>query len=165
MQKKAVLRMSRQIRRTKADSTLPTRRFSKAQETSVAKKLNGSTTVNSGATPYIKGDVLTEDFLIECKTKTTHSDSISIKKDWLEKIEKEPTWSFTFFNELFDNDDASYNYQVMQSDYTKLKQEIAENKSFTIKNIHKNLGGLLCLKFMTREKRKLTALKFPFNVS
>lgn len=44
------------------------------------------------------------------------------------------TASFTFFNELFDNDDASYNYQVMQSDYTKLKQEIAENKSFTIKS-------------------------------
>ena len=37
----------------------------------------------------MKSDVLTEDFAIECKTKTTHSESISIKKEWFEKQKQE----------------------------------------------------------------------------
>ena len=112
--------MSRQIRRTKADSTLPTRRFSKAQETSVAKKLNGSTTANSGATPYIKGDVLTEDFLLECKTKTTHSDSISIKKEWLEKIEKESLFMGKKYEALvFNFGPNEKNYVIISEDLFK----------------------------------------------
>ena len=34
---------------------------------------------------FDKGDVLVDDWAIECKTKTSASDSISIKKDWLIK--------------------------------------------------------------------------------
>lgn len=67
----------------------PTRYYSSKQEKSVAKKLNGITTPNSGATQFAKGDLKLDDFLVECKTKTTHSDSISIKKEWLEKVDKE----------------------------------------------------------------------------
>jgi len=70
----------------------PTRVFSKKQEKAVAKAIGGQTTPNSGATAWVKGDVHTsggESFLIECKTKTTHSDSISIKKEWFEKNKKE----------------------------------------------------------------------------
>lgn len=63
----------------------PTRYFSKMQEKAVAKKLNGRVQPNSGATAFAKGDVKTDDWLIECKTKTTSSDSMSIKKSWLEK--------------------------------------------------------------------------------
>lgn len=66
----------------------PTRSFSKPQENAVAKATGGKTTPNSGATAFAKGDVLTygqEAFLLECKTKTTHSDSISIKKEWIDK--------------------------------------------------------------------------------
>lgn len=38
---------------------------------------------------FQKGDVLLDDFLIECKTKMSPSESISIKKEWIEKNEKE----------------------------------------------------------------------------
>ena len=38
---------------------------------------------------FQKGDVSLDDWLLECKTKTTPSDSISIKKEWLEKNVKE----------------------------------------------------------------------------
>ena len=63
----------------------PTRVFSKKQEEAIAKATGGQRTPNSGATPWVKGDVLTEQFLLEAKTKTTPSNSISIKKEWFEK--------------------------------------------------------------------------------
>lgn len=66
-----------------------TRYFSNKQEKSVAKTIGGKKTANSGATPFQKGDVVTDDWLIECKTKTSPSESMSIKKEWLEKNEEE----------------------------------------------------------------------------
>ena len=80
-------------RREKEGTKLPTRHFSSLQEKKVAKTINGKQTANSGATMFSgKGDVLTsgdESFLIECKTKTTNSDSISIKRDWFRKNKEE----------------------------------------------------------------------------
>lgn len=63
----------------------PTRYYSHKQEAAVAKATGGKLTPNSGATMFAKGDLTTDQFLIECKTKTSHADSISIKKTWLEK--------------------------------------------------------------------------------
>ena len=68
---------------------LPTRYFSSKQEKAVAKAIGGRQTPNSGATTWVKSDVLTEDFAIECKTKTTSSNSISLKKEWFEKQKQE----------------------------------------------------------------------------
>ena len=67
----------------------PTRYYSNLQEKEVAKELNGRQTKNSGATPWQKGDVLVNDWLLECKTKTTKVDTFSIKKEWIEKNKKE----------------------------------------------------------------------------
>ena len=67
----------------------PTRTFSKKQETAIAKATGGQCTPNSGATLWAKGDVLTDQFLLEAKTKTTHSESISIKKEWFDKNRQE----------------------------------------------------------------------------
>ena len=67
----------------------PTRFYSAKQEKTVAKAIGGRQTANSGATPWQKSDVLTEQFAIECKTKTTASESISIKKEWFEKQKQE----------------------------------------------------------------------------
>lgn len=67
----------------------PTRYFSKSQEKKVAKRLDGKRQPNSGATPFYKGDVVTSDFLIECKTKTADCKSFTIKEDWLLKNEEE----------------------------------------------------------------------------
>ena len=66
-----------------------TRYFSSKQEKAVAKAVGGKKTANSGATPFKKGDVSTDNWLIECKTKTSPSESISIKREWLEKNEEE----------------------------------------------------------------------------
>ena len=67
----------------------PTRVFSKKQETAIADATGGQRTPNSGATAWSKGDVLTEQFLLEAKTKTTHADSIKINKEWFEKNRQE----------------------------------------------------------------------------
>lgn len=67
----------------------PTRYYSKQQEKKVAKKLSGKRQANSGATAFQKGDVITDQFLVECKTKTKDSKSFTIKEDWLLKNEEE----------------------------------------------------------------------------
>ena len=77
-------------KRTKEGETpKPTRYYSKKQEEAVAKAVGGRRTPNSGATPWSKGDILSDKFAIECKTKTSASESISIKKDWFTKQKQE----------------------------------------------------------------------------
>ena len=71
---------------------LPTRHFSTKQEKAVSKAVGGKVQKNSGATLFDKGDVIVSGkngFLLECKTKTTPSETISIKKDWFEKNKQE----------------------------------------------------------------------------
>lgn len=71
---------------------LPTRHYSSRQEKTVAKAVNGKVQKNSGATAFDKGDVIVSGkngFLLECKTKTSASESISIKKEWFEKNRQE----------------------------------------------------------------------------
>lgn len=66
-----------------------TRAYSKKQENRVAKALGGKVNANSGATGFYKGDVRTEHCLIECKTATKEVKSVSIKKEWLDKLKQE----------------------------------------------------------------------------
>ena len=71
---------------------LPTRHYSSRQEKAVAKAVNGKVQKNSGATDFQKGDIVTSgrnSFLLECKTKTSASESISIRKEWFEKNRQE----------------------------------------------------------------------------
>ena len=77
-------------KRTKeGEAPLPTRYYSKKQEEAVAKAVGGRRSKNSGATMFDKSDVSTDKFNLECKTKTSHSESISIKKEWFEKNKQE----------------------------------------------------------------------------
>ena len=62
-----------------------TRKFSSKQEQYIAELLGGRQHSNSGATAYNKGDVITDDWLIECKTTTKPKSSFSIKKEWIDK--------------------------------------------------------------------------------
>ena len=66
-----------------------TRKYSKKQEKYVAKTLGGKVQPNSGATPFLKGDVVADNWLVECKTQLTSKKSMSIKKEWLDKLEEE----------------------------------------------------------------------------
>lgn len=67
----------------------PTRFYSKNQENTVAKAVGGKRTANSGATPFSKGDIRTDKFLLECKTCVTEKKSFAIKKEWIDKNKEE----------------------------------------------------------------------------
>lgn len=74
--------------RIKASAKQPTRYYSDRQEKAIAKATGGKQTANSGATAFQKGDILisgSSSWLLEAKTKTSPSESISIKKEWFEK--------------------------------------------------------------------------------
>jgi hypothetical protein len=93
-----------------------TRKYSKAQEKRVAKNLKGKRQSNSGATPFFKGDVITDQFCIECKTSMTEKKSMSIKREWIDGIKEEafamnkPHWALAF---NFGGLDNSENYYVI----------------------------------------------------
>lgn len=116
-------------KREKGNEKLPTRYYSKRQEDAIAKKLGGQRVKNSGATKFAPGDVLTDQFLIECKTKMTDSESITIHKSWLEKIQKEALFAGKPYQALlFNFGPDQENYAIIDSQmFEELLTHLAEN--------------------------------------
>jgi len=91
----------------------PTRFYSNRQEKHIAKELGGKKVANSGATAFNKGDVVLNDWLLEAKTKTSPTNSFSIKKEWLLKNKEESYAMRKSYNALvFDFGDGN-NYYVI----------------------------------------------------
>lgn len=67
----------------------PTRYYSDKQEKRTAKKLGAKVQTSSGSSDFLKGDVVSDTCLIECKTAESEKKSVSIKKEWLEKIDEQ----------------------------------------------------------------------------
>lgn len=102
-----------------------TRYFSNKQEKKVAKAVSGKQTANSGATKFSKGDVRTENWLIECKTKTKESQSMTIHKDWLEKNAEEAFAMGKDYNALaFDFGDDKRYYIVDEKTFIEMKNSL-----------------------------------------
>lgn len=107
----------------------PTRAFSDKQEKSIANALGGRQTANSGATPWQKGDVLTKEFLIEAKTKTSASESISLKKEWFIKNNYEASEMGKKYTALvFNFGPGEENHYVIDEWLFKELLEYLENK-------------------------------------
>jgi hypothetical protein len=66
-----------------------TRAKSNQQEKRIAKAMGGKQVIGSGATPFLKGDVIVDKLFIEAKTKMEPSKSISVKREWLEKAKEQ----------------------------------------------------------------------------
>ena len=98
----------------------PTRYYSTKQEKAVAKTLGGRRQPNSGATMFAKGDVVTNNWLIECKSKTQPSDSISIKKGWIEKNSSEALFLGKPFNAL------AFNFGPNEKNYYIIDEEMMQ---------------------------------------
>lgn len=108
--------------RIKDGQNKPTRYYSNKQEKRIAKEFNGKRTPNSGATLLGgKGDITLDDWLIEAKTKTSDQDSMSIKKDWLEKNLRESVSMGKKYNALMFNFGPSdeKNYVIIDEDTFK----------------------------------------------
>ena len=100
-----------------------TRYHSSKQEKRIAKAVNGQRVANSGATAFSKGDVRTENWLFEAKTKTSESQSFSIKKEWLLKNREEMFAMGKSYNALvFDFGDGNNYYVLDEKTFLKMKE-------------------------------------------
>lgn len=105
----------------------PTRFYSNKQEKSVAKAVDGKQTLNSGATPFQKGDIQTKSFLIECKTKTELSKSMTIQKEWITKNKEEAFAMRKPYSALvFNFGPDSENYYIIDQKLFNLLQNYLE---------------------------------------
>ena len=117
------------VRRQRDDKVQPTRHYSKKQENQVASKFGGERTLNSGATPFSKGDVTTDKILIECKTKVKPSESMTIHKEWLEKNEKEALFMGKPYSAL------AFNFGPDQKNYYIIGEHLFE---FLLRGVTEN---------------------------
>jgi len=116
------------IIREKEGQKKPTRYYSTRQEKRVAKEIGAVRTANSGATMFSKGDLLSEKFIIECKTKTKECDSISIKKEWLTKGEREALFmGKQYFALAFDFGDGDTHYIIDKYLFEELLDRLNDN--------------------------------------
>ena len=107
-----------------------TRYFSNRQEKQVAKALNGKQTANSGATKFGAGDVIADNWLIECKTTMTPKKSFAIKKDWLEKNREEMFSLKKDYNALaFNFEPDGKNYYIIDERLFKMLKEHLANEN------------------------------------
>ena len=107
-------------KREKGGEKLPTRYYSKKQEDTIAKKLGGERVKNSGATAWQKGDIYLDKWLLEAKTKTTPSKSMSIQKEWLEKNIKESLFMGKPYTAL------AFNFGPNEKNYYIIDEELFE---------------------------------------
>ena len=103
-----------------SNSNNTTRYYSTKQEKHIAKALNGDRTPNSGATMFAKGDIKLNKFLLECKTKMKPSDSISIHKEWLDKLNTESLFMGKPYSAL------AFNFGPDEDNYYIINEELFE---------------------------------------
>ena len=104
-----------------------TRYHSNAQEKRIAKAVKGQRVANSGATAFSKGDVRTDTWLFEAKTKTSESQAFSIKKEWLLKNREEMFAMGKSYNALvFDFGDGN-NYYVLDEKTFLMMKDLLDN--------------------------------------
>jgi hypothetical protein len=106
----------------------PTRFYSNRQEKKVAKAIKGKKVANSGATAFQKGDVQTDNWLIECKTTVTEKASFSIKREWLEKNKEEAFAMGKDYNALaFDYGDGRNWYIIDEKTFKEVMEVLNGN--------------------------------------
>jgi hypothetical protein len=97
-----------------------TRYFSDLHEKSVCKLIGATQVSNSGAGSFRKGDVVHSNasVLIECKTVVTDKDSVSIKKEWIEKNKEER------FTQRLSNGVIAFNFGPNQPNYFVIDEKL-----------------------------------------
>ena len=107
----------------------PTRFYSNQQEKKVAKSVKGKQTANSGATMWSKGDVTTEDWLLECKTHTEERNQFTIKRDWIEKNKEEAFQMGKHHSAVvLDFGDGVQHYLISEKDFLYLLEKLREEE-------------------------------------
>lgn len=129
-----------------------TKEVSLEQEERIAKLIGGSRTPRSGGGNFIKGDVLAEDFFIECKCQLTPKESYSVQKSILDKADHERReMRKPFYALAFELGAERDDYFVINSNtlaaFISERKQIAELKAALNKEIaeldriYKEMGG------------------------
>lgn len=106
-----------------------TRFFSSQQEKAVARATGGKQTANSGATAFQKGDVVSNLFLLECKTKTTASDTMTVHKSWITKNLDESIFMHKPYSAVVINfGPGEENYYIINEELFQTLQEYLEEQ-------------------------------------
>ena len=108
-----------------------TRYYSNRQEKKVAKILKGKKQSNSGATNFQKGDVNTDLFLLECKTKIKDSESFILKKEWFVKNKEEAFAMGKLYSAIvIDFGDSKNHYIIDESLFKYLNNKLMEDENY-----------------------------------
>jgi hypothetical protein len=108
----------------------PTRYYSDKQEKRVAKVVHGKQTANSGATQWSKGDVTTDNMLIECKTCTKEQKTFTLHKEWFDKNKEEAFAMHKDYSALvFDFGDGEQHYVIDEWLFKILLKTLQEEKT------------------------------------
>jgi hypothetical protein len=103
----------------------PTRFYSNKQEKHIAKVVGGKKVANSGATAFNKGDVTSENWLFEAKTKTSESQSMTIKREWLTKNKEEMfAMGKSYCALVFDFGDGNNYYVLDEKTFLQMKEAL-----------------------------------------
>ena len=97
-------------------SQLPT----KVREKQVAKRLQGKQVAGSGATPWAKQDVKTDQWLVQ--HKQTGKSSHAIKREDLEQLRKDALHEGKFPVYMVEFDDGGTYYVIGQAEYADLEE-------------------------------------------
>ena len=69
---------------------------------------------------FAKGDIKLDKFLLECKTKMKSSDSITIRKEWLDKLNAESLFMGKPYSAL------AFNFGPDEDNYYIINEELFE---------------------------------------
>lgn len=107
-----------------------TRFYSSQQEKKVSKNINGKLQANSGATLFSKGDIISKDWLFECKTCMKLQNSFSIKQEWLYKLKDEQFAMNKDFSALvFNFGNMNENYYILtEKDFVQILHLLKEKE-------------------------------------
>lgn len=107
-----------------------TRYYSGKQEKRIAKAVGGTIVPNSGAIKFGAGDVRTDKWLFEAKTKTSESQSFSVKKSWLDKNKEEMFAMGKEYSALvFDFGDGNNYYVLDEKTFLEMKDALENNST------------------------------------
>lgn len=105
-----------------------TRYYSSRQEKKIAKAVKGKTVPNSGAICFGAGDVTSDKWLFEAKTKMEESKSFSIKREWIEKNKEEAFAMGKDYSALvIDFGDGKQFYLIDEKTFLRMKKLLEED--------------------------------------
>lgn len=104
----------------KNTNTNSTRYYSDLHEKSVCSALKAKQQSNSGAGKFRKGDVvnINASLLVECKTVMKDKDSVSIKKEWVEKNKSEA------FSQNLSNSCIAFNFGPSKPNFYVIDEKL-----------------------------------------